>query len=134
MWVWYLADWYIKKLSYTWKKCFFVKIVATFHTFEIFPTKWALAQYFYTYVATKILITMQTNCKATWPAFIAHHTFKNCLNSVIFSVYEFPSKVLRYHYSVRDKVVSITDVLSCIKVQCFCKVYCVIAKPITYFL
>ena len=49
-------------------------------------------------MATKILATIQTNCRAIWPAFF----------------------------------LSITDVLSCINVQCFCMVCCVIVKLISY--
>ena len=75
-------------------------------------------------MATKISASMQANCKAIWPAFIAHNKFKNCLNSVIcFSSTNFSQKFF----------LSIADSVSCINVQCFCMVCYVIVKLITYF-
>ena len=102
----------------------FLKNVAGFYTFELFPRQWTYAQPFYTCVATKISASMQTNCKAIWPAFIAHNKFKNCLDSVIcFSSTNFGQKFF----------LSIADSLSCINVQCFCMACYLIVKPITYF-
>ena len=71
-------------------------------------------------MATKILATMQTNCRAIWPAFIAQNTFKN--NSALIVSFLFGQKFF----------LSITDALSCINVQCFCMVCCVIVKLISY--
>ena len=51
-------------------------------------------------------------------------TFKYCLNSVIC----FPSTNFGQKFFL-----SITDALCCVNVQCFCMVYCVIVKLITYF-
>ena len=116
---------YLEILQYLKNNCFLLKIVAGFNTFELFPRQWTYPQSFYTCMATKISASMQTNCKAIWPAFKAHNKFKNCLNSVIcFSSTNFG----------RIFFLSIADALSCINVQCLCMVCCMIVKLMTYFL